>query len=77
MRRPTWARAANTPEMHCIADVTDITALAYCRHSFPTHSWVEMDDAPDHERRCIECCRVLVDRRFVELGLGELVENAP
>jgi hypothetical protein len=76
MRGVTWARAANTPEMHAIAGVVDVTALAYCQHTFPTHAWVEMDDNPPHETRCDGCCRVLVDRRCIERGLTELMEGS-
>jgi hypothetical protein len=73
MTRLLWARAT-TPEMHCVASVQNSTALMYCRHSFATDAWEEMDEQPYEGRRCEECCRVLVERRFVELGLTELVQ---
>jgi hypothetical protein len=73
MTRLLWARST-TPEMHCVASVQGGTALMYCRHSFATDAWEEMGEQPCEGRRCDECCRVLVDRRFVELGLTELVQ---
>jgi hypothetical protein len=71
MTRLLWARST-TPEMHCVASVQNSTALMYCRHSFATDAWEEMDEQPCHEKRCSDCCRVLVDRRWIELGLDEL-----
>jgi hypothetical protein len=70
-----WARPAASPEMHAIASVVDVTALAYCRATFPSYETVELDDNPEHDRRCDGCCRILIDRRRVEWGLNELREK--
>jgi hypothetical protein len=76
MRGVTWARAANTPEMHAIASVANDQALAYCRAQFYSADTAELDDNPPHETRCDGCCRVLVDRRCIERGLTELMEGS-
>lgn len=69
-----WARFSGSPVMHCIASVRDSAALAYCRHEWQSADTVEVDERPEHERRCEQCVRVLVDQRCVERGLDELRE---
>lgn len=69
-----WSRPAHSPDMHAIASVTDATALAYCRLTFASYDVVEIDNSPEHGRRCDGCVRVLVDRRCIERGLTELLE---
>lgn len=68
-----WARTAGSPAFCAVASVSETTALAYCRSTFPTYDTVEVDERPEHGQRCDGCVRVLVDRRCIERGLTELL----
>lgn len=72
-----WARAQSMPAFCAVANVRDAVALTHCQTAFFSADTVEIDEQPPHGMRCDDCVRVLVDRRCIELGLLELMSNAP
>jgi hypothetical protein len=70
-----WGRWASEPAFCALTPYTEEMSLSYCNTRRLGCDVVEIDDAPPHEQRRIDCCRVLVDRRCIELGLLELLSN--
>jgi hypothetical protein len=76
MTRLPWASFPPSPAMH-VVHVAGATALTLCQERHATDDCTAVDGEPEYASRCDACVRVLVDRRWIERGLAELVEVAP